>query len=104
MNSTQSEEWTMSLKGKVAVVTGSGSGIGRGCAIQLARDGATIAVWDLNGDAAAETVKLIEAEGGKAKAYAGHAAAKDSLDSILAKIRADHGPVQTGGAWSREHV
>src|SRR3546814_2197801 len=78
MNSTQSEEWTMSLKGKVAVVTGSGSGIGRGCAIQLARDGATIAVWDLNGDAAAETVKLIEAEGGKAKAYAGDAAAKDS--------------------------
>src|SRR3546814_9612545 len=83
----------MSLKGKVAVVTGSGSGIGRGCAIQRARDGATIAVWDLNGDAAAETVKLIEAEGGKAKAYAGDAAAKDSIDSILAKIRADLGPV-----------
>jgi len=83
----------MSLKGKVAVVTGSGSGIGRACALQLARDGATVAVWDLNGDAAAETVKLIEAEGNKAKAYTGDAAAKDSIDAILAKIRADLGPV-----------
>lgn len=83
----------MSLKGKVAVVTGSGSGIGRGCALQLARDGATVAVWDLNGDAAAETVGLIEAEGNKAKAYVGDAAAKDSIDGILTKIRADLGPV-----------
>src|SRR3546814_15164426 len=101
MNSTQSEEWTMSLKGKVAVVTGSGSGIGRGCAIQLARDGATIAVWDLNGDAAAETVKLLEAEGGKAKAYAGDAAAKDSRTE---ERRVGDGCVRTGRArGSPEH-
>ncbi|MDB5970367.1 MAG: short-chain dehydrogenase/reductase [Hydrocarboniphaga sp.] len=83
----------MSLKGKTAVVTGGGSGIGRACAVQLARDGAAIAVWDLNGDAAAETVSLIEAEGNKAKAYTGDASAPDSIASILVRIRAELGPV-----------
>ena len=83
----------MSLKGKTAVVTGGGSGIGRACSLQLARDGATIAVWDLNGEAAAETVRMIEAEGNKAKAYVGDAAAKPDIDRILAAIRADLGPV-----------
>jgi 2-hydroxycyclohexanecarboxyl-CoA dehydrogenase len=83
----------MSLKGRIAVVTGGGSGIGRGCALQLARDGAAIAVWDLNAEAAAETVGLIEAEGGKAKAYVGDAAAPDSIASVLARIRAEMGPV-----------
>jgi 2-hydroxycyclohexanecarboxyl-CoA dehydrogenase len=83
----------MSLKGKTAVVTGSGSGIGRACAVQLARDGATVAVWDLNADAAAETVGIIEAAGGRAKAYVGDAAAKPSIDEVLGRIRAESGPV-----------
>src|SRR3546814_16745514 len=92
-NSTQRGEWRSARKAKVGVGRGCGSGLVGGCASRLGRDGATIAGWDLNGDAAAETVKLIEAEGGKAKAYACDAAAKDSIDSILAKIRADLGPV-----------
>ena len=44
----------MSLKGKVAVVTGAASGIGRAIALQLAKDGAALAVWDLNGAGAEE--------------------------------------------------
>ena len=83
----------MSLQNKTAVVTGGGSGVGRGCAIQLARDGAPVAVWDLNADSAAETVRLIEAEGHRAVAYAGDAAAKTDIDRILTRIRADLGPV-----------
>jgi 2-hydroxycyclohexanecarboxyl-CoA dehydrogenase len=83
----------MSLKGKVAVVTGGGSGIGRSCSQQLARDGATVAVWDLNGDAAAETVRLIEAEGGKAAPYVGDAADRGQINQVLGRIRADLGPV-----------
>lgn len=82
----------MSQQGKTAVVTGGGSGIGRGCALQLARDGAAVAVWDLNSEAAAETVSLIQAEGHRAKAYVGDASARDSIAEILGRVRADLGP------------
>lgn len=83
----------MSLSSKTAVVTGAGSGIGRACAVRLARDGAALAVWDLNAEAAAETVRLIEAEGGRAKAYVGDASDRAAIDGILAQVRADLGPV-----------
>jgi 2-hydroxycyclohexanecarboxyl-CoA dehydrogenase len=83
----------MSLKNKAAVVTGGGSGLGRACAVQLARDGAQVAVWDLNAQGAEETVRLIRAEGGRAVAYVGDASAKDDIDKILRRIRADLGPI-----------
>lgn len=82
----------MSLKSKTAVVTGGGSGIGRACSVQLARDGAAVAVWDLNADSAAETVRLIEAEGGRAAAYIGDASDRTSIDQILGRVRAELGP------------
>jgi 2-hydroxycyclohexanecarboxyl-CoA dehydrogenase len=82
----------MSLKNKTAIVTGGGSGLGRACAIQLARDGAAVAVWDLNANGAAETVRMIEAEGNRAAAYVGDAAAKTDIDNILGRIRAELGP------------
>jgi 2-hydroxycyclohexanecarboxyl-CoA dehydrogenase len=84
----------MSLKGKTAVVTGGGSGIGRACSEQLARDGAAVAVWDLNGDSAAETVRLIEAEGGRAIASVGDASDRATIAKILEQVRAQLGPVQ----------
>src|SRR4029077_2733339 len=48
------------LDGQVAVVTGGGSGMGRGISARLARDGAAVVVVDVDPDAAAETVRLIE--------------------------------------------
>lgn len=83
----------MSLKGKAAVVTGAGSGLGQACAVQLARDGAAVAVWDLNAEGAAATVRTIEAAGGRAKAYVGDAADRAAIDQTLARIRADLGPL-----------
>lgn len=59
----------MLLEDKVAVVTGAGRGIGRGIALAMAREGATVVV-NYNGSAerAKEVVSAIEAEGGKAAA------------------------------------
>ncbi len=56
----------MEIRGKVAVITGAGSGIGRATSIRLANDGASILVADVDEAGGAETVKLIEKEGGRA--------------------------------------
>jgi len=56
------------LTGKVAVVTGAASGIGRGGAEKFAAAGASVVVADVNADGAAETVSIIEAAGGAAVA------------------------------------
>jgi NAD(P)-dependent dehydrogenase (short-subunit alcohol dehydrogenase family) len=52
--------------GKVALVTGAGSGIGRASALAFAREGARVAVVDIDAANAAETVAKIEAAGGEA--------------------------------------
>lgn len=54
----------MKLQNLVAVITGSGSGIGRAIAIAFAQEGASIVVADINLNAAKETVKVIEANTG----------------------------------------
>ncbi|MFO1196655.1 MAG: SDR family NAD(P)-dependent oxidoreductase [Burkholderiaceae bacterium] len=71
------------LDGKVAIVTGSGRGIGQAIALRLARDGAKVVVNDLDDAPAAETVKLIQAMGGQAVACNGDVAAKDFGERIV---------------------
>lgn len=83
----------MSLKGKVAIVTGGGSGIGRAVALRLARDEASIAIWDLNAAGAEETAALIRAEGGTALAVTVNAADKEAIAEAAGKTRAAYGPV-----------
>jgi 2-hydroxycyclohexanecarboxyl-CoA dehydrogenase len=83
----------MSLKGKVAVVTGGGSGIGRAVAVRLARDEAAIAVWDLNGEGAAQTAQLISDAGGWAIAVAGDAADAAAIKRAAARTRTELGAI-----------
>lgn len=56
----------MRLKGKVAVITGSGQGLGKGYALEFAKQGADIVVNDVNEENANSVVKEIEGLGGKA--------------------------------------
>jgi NAD(P)-dependent dehydrogenase (short-subunit alcohol dehydrogenase family) len=56
----------MKLKGKVAIVTGAASGIGRGCAIAFAQAGAKVVVADLDAQRGAETTAAIAAQGNEA--------------------------------------
>jgi 3-oxoacyl-[acyl-carrier protein] reductase len=58
----------MSLAGKVAIVTGSGQGLGLAYARELARQGAAVVVNDVNEETAAAAVAQIEADGGRAAA------------------------------------
>jgi NAD(P)-dependent dehydrogenase (short-subunit alcohol dehydrogenase family) len=57
------------LQNHVAAVTGAGSGIGRAIALGYAGEGATVAVLDINGEAAAKTAAEIGAAGGKARHF-----------------------------------
>lgn len=59
----------MTIKGKIALVTGGAKGIGRGIALRLAKDGADIAVIDMDEEKMAEVVSEIEALGRRATGY-----------------------------------
>ncbi len=56
----------MDPRGKTALITGAGSGIGRAAALALAREGASIAVADVDDAGGRETVRMVEEAGGRA--------------------------------------
>lgn len=65
------------LDGKIAIVSGSGRGIGRAVALKLASEGAALVVNDLDEGPAGEVVAAIEAAGGRAAACVGDVTAPD---------------------------
>lgn len=74
------------LKGKVAIVTGADSGIGRAVAALYAREGANVAIAYLcEDDDARETKRIVEAEGGQAITFAGDIGDKDVCDRLVAE-------------------
>jgi 2-hydroxycyclohexanecarboxyl-CoA dehydrogenase len=84
---------TRSLGGKVAVITGAGSGMGRSMALRLAEDTAKIAIWDINGAGAEETARMVRDAGGTAIAIEADCSDRDAIKAAAAQTRKELGPV-----------
>lgn len=73
------------LDGKVALITGAGSGIGRESAFLFAREGARVVAVDLNGTAATETVDAIDGDGGAAVAFAADVSRAAACEAMVSE-------------------
>ena len=79
------------LHGRVAVVTGAGSGIGRATSIALARQGCRVAVVDINRSAAEDTARLVRAHGGGVSVHIVDVRDAEAVTALAADVAAEHG-------------
>ncbi len=101
----------MRLEGKVAIVTGAGSigpgmGNGKATAILFAREGAKVVCADRNLEAAQETSRIIESEGGEAMAFQSDVTKEDEARSVVAGAVSHYGRLDVlfnnvGAAWGK---
>jgi 3-oxoacyl-[acyl-carrier protein] reductase len=71
------------FEGKVAVITGSGRGIGAACAARLAEEGASVVVSDMDPTTTEETAAKIASGGGKAKGIACNVTERESVENLV---------------------
>jgi 3-oxoacyl-[acyl-carrier protein] reductase len=83
----------MRLKGKAGVVTGGGAGIGRGIVLAMAREGADVAVLDMNWEAASNTARDAEAYGVRALGLEADVAGKESVETAVQKVLGAFGKI-----------
>jgi 3-oxoacyl-[acyl-carrier protein] reductase len=84
----------VNLDGRIALVTGASQGIGRACALELARAGATVALAARNETKLAEVVTEIESGGGKAAAFALDVASEESIKAGAKAVLERFGKVE----------
>ena len=81
----------MRVRGKVAVVTGAGSGIGRAAACALSREGARVVAVDLREDTASETCELIRKSGGAAIACQADVSTAEGAEEMISRAVLEFG-------------
>ncbi len=92
------------LADRTIVVTGAGSGLGRGIALRLAEAGSWVGIIDIVRDGAVETVDMIESLGGKACAVEADIASYDAVQQAVDAIEVLLGPVTglvNNAGWDR---
>jgi NAD(P)-dependent dehydrogenase (short-subunit alcohol dehydrogenase family) len=83
----------MRLQNKIAVITGSGSGIGQSSALLFAKEGATVIVNDLLADKGQETVELVKQAGGNAVFIQADVTEPASVEALVKQVIADYGRI-----------
>lgn len=83
----------MVLSGKTAIITGGASGIGLAISQRFAREGAAVAVWDIDEATAQRTADEINAAGGKAIACRVDVSSRAQVEAGAEKVRTELGPI-----------
>jgi len=79
------------VSGKVAIVTGGASGIGRGCALRLAEEGATVVITDLQDELGGAVAAEIAAVGGRADYHHHDVTSEAAWVAVVEAVRQQHG-------------
>jgi 2-hydroxycyclohexanecarboxyl-CoA dehydrogenase len=92
------------INGKVAVVTGGAGGIGAAICRRFGEEGASVAVFDINQDAAEAVAGTIRESGGAARAYAVDLTSQESVVAAVAGVEGELGPIDimvNNAGWDR---
>jgi len=81
------------LEQKIAVVTGAATGIGRGIATRLAKEGANVAILDVNVAEAQKTAKMVQETGRRAEVYTVDVGDFEAVEKALAAVVASFGRI-----------
>jgi NAD(P)-dependent dehydrogenase (short-subunit alcohol dehydrogenase family) len=92
----------MKLDGRVALITGAGSGLGRHSSQLFAAQGAKIAIVDIDGDRAEQTLKLVEQAGGDAIAITADVADKQQITAAVQQTLDTYGKLDI--AWANAGI
>jgi NAD(P)-dependent dehydrogenase (short-subunit alcohol dehydrogenase family) len=92
------------LEGKIAIVTGGGQGVGKGIALAFAREGAKVAIAEINPETANETADEIKALGHEAMAVVCDVGSEEQVQAMVGKAASEFGPidilVNNAQAWT----
>ncbi len=78
---------------RVAIVTGGGAGMGEATCLRLARAGMSVAVFEINGEAAEGVAQAINANGGRALPVVVDVSDRDQVEAAVEKVRVELGPI-----------